>query len=401
MACALGMLALGACVNDLTPRGRWSQPVLHDGYIYVGNTHGSVVRLDAETHAWDANWIYPFKFDDNRKESVGGRSIYGAPTVVDGILYLNNYHCTGNVCNATAFAASIESGDLVWPTGNYDLKTKLIGGQVVTSDGFTVFGTTAIDRERDPPGYLYGLEANPDSPGRFAFKVALDGEVLGDVAYDADANVVYVGTDQGSLYAIDVAREDRYATAAQDRILWSFAADGAIAGPVVFANGHVYFGDLSGRAYKLDPGRRATAWTYEADAWVWAHPLVDVETGKTYVSTLGGHVTALDDRTGGVIWDQVVEGQIVAAPALYVREIAGSERQVLAVPSGDEGVHVLNAADGSDLGMVPTGSGVKSSPTLIGDKLYVHNLDDELRWYSVANQSLLGCVKLEDGTGCG
>ena len=157
--------AMTACINDLTPGGRWSQPVEHENYIYVGNTDGAVVRLDAETHQWDSNWMYPFEIDDGIKKPMGGRAMYGAPTVHDGIVYANNYTCTGNVCQAKAFSVSIATGNFAWPTGDYEVNTKLIGRPVVTADGYTVFGTTAIDRERNPPGYLYALEAGQDVLG--------------------------------------------------------------------------------------------------------------------------------------------------------------------------------------------------------------------------------------------
>ena len=393
--------ALTACVNDLTPSGRWSQPVEHENYIYVGNTDGAVVRLDATSHQWDSNWMYPFEIDDGIKKPMGGRAMYGAPTVHDGIVYANNYTCTGNVCQAKAFSVSIATGNFAWPTGDYEVATKLIGRPVVTADGYTVFGTTAIDRERNPPGYLYALEAGQDVLGRFAFRVALDGEVQGDVAYDADRNTVFLGTDAGTLYAIDVSRSDIYANANDSRVRWMYEAQGAITGPVEFLNGAVYFGDLSGRAYKINRNTQTDEWVYDAQTWIWTHPVVDSESGRAYVSTLGGHVVALDDATGQAIWEQQIEGQIVGQPLLYTRSFVGIDQQVLAVPSGDEGVHLLNTADGSNLGTIPTGSGVKSSPSLINDKLYVHNLDDELRWYNASDQGYLGCVKLVDGGRCG
>ena len=395
-----GAFSLMACVNDLTPSGRWSQPVEHEDFIYVGNKDGVVVRLDAATHQWDANWMYPFEFDDGIKRPRGGRAMYGAPTINDGIVYANNYTCTGNVCEASSFSVSIETGNLAWLTGDYEVRTKLVGRPLITSDGYAVFGTTAIDRERAPPGYLWALEASPDATGRFAFKVPLDGEVQGQVAYDSTRNAVYVGTDSGTLYAIDVSRDDSYADNEEARIRWSYAARGAITGHVHYSNSGIYFGDLTGRAYKIDPSAGSEDWTFDADSWIWSHPIVDTESARVYVGTLGGHVTALDDGGGQRIWDAQINGQIVGAPLLYTRSLAGLDQRVLAVPSGDQGVHVLSTIDGSDLGEIPTGAGVKSSPTLINDKLYVHNLDDELRWYDASNQSLLGCVNLGDGGRC-
>ncbi len=403
----LAMLVLTACVNDLIPNGRWSQPIEHENFIYVGNASGAVVRIDATTHEWDTNWMYPFEFDDGKKKPMGRRAMYGAPTVRDGIVYANSYFCgNGTECEGTAFGVSVETGISAWPLTDYTVNTKLIGRPVITEGGYVVFGTTEIDRDRQVPGYLYALEAGPEALSRFAFRVPLDGEVQDDVAYDPETDTVFVGTDASTLYAIDVSRNDTYAGENESRVLWQYEARGAITGPVAFLNNSVYFGDLSGRAYKINPNTQTDEWVYEAQTWVWAHPVVDTESGRAYVGTLGGHVVALDDATGHVVWEaeEKIPGQIVGQPLVYARnpEDVGRGQTVLAVPtSADEGVHLLNAADGSKLANITTNDGVKSSLSLINNKLYVHNLDDELRWYNTITRDQLGCIRLEDGARCG
>ena len=100
------------------------------------------------------------------------------------------------------------------------------------------------------------------------------------------------------------------------------------------------------------------------------------------------------------IWGQRIEGQIVGTPLLYERVRNEFSQRVLAVPSGDDGVHVLNVIDGEILGIFPTDSAVKSSPVFINDFIYVHTLDGELKWFSSGDQTLQGCVALKDGGRC-
>ena len=406
----IGILAfaLTACVNDLTPRGRWSQPVEHENYIYVGNADGVVVRLDAETHQRDTNWVYPFEYDGGIKKSKGGNAMYGAPTIRDGIVYGSNYFCrNGTECEGTVFGVSIETGNSAWPPPDYLVNTKLVGRPIITDDGYAVFGTTQIDRDRSVSGYLYALEAGSDSISRFAFRVPLDGEVQNDVAYDHETETVFVGTDASTLYAIDVSRSDTFGETNESRVLWQYDARGAITGPVSFANNAVYFGDLSGTAYKINPSTGAADWVYEAQTWVWAHPVTDSESGYTYIGTLGGHVVALDDRTGNFEWEaeKKIDGQIVGQPLVYTRGSTdiGRGQRVLAVPSSAEtGLHLFNAADGQWIADIETGAndGVKSSLSFFNDKLYIHNLDDELLWFDT-QRNPLGCVRLTDGGSCG
>ena len=217
----------------------------------------------------------------------------------------------------------------------------------------------------------------------------------GAAAIDDTTNTAYVGTSAGTLYAIDVSSGD-----IGSRVKWTFSAEGSIPGSVLLHEGAIYFGDLSGRFYRLNPRTQTMEWVFEAGAWVWATATPDDENGAIYVSTLGGHVHALNISTGAPIWDQRIEGQIIGTPLLYQRVRNEFSQRVLAVPSGDDGVHVLNVNDGEVLGIFPTDSAVKSSPVLINDLVYVHTLDGELKWFSPGDQTLQGCVALKDGGRC-
>ena len=118
------------------------------------------------------------------------------------------------------------------------------------------------------------------------------------------------------------------------------------------------------------------------------------------MSTLGGHVHALNISTGLPVWGQRIDGQIVGSPLLFDRVRNNFSQRVLAVPSGEADVHALNVNDGQIIGTFPTDSAVKSSPVLINDFVYIHTLDGELKWYSPSDQTLQGCVALKDGGRC-
>ena len=59
----LGAASLTGCLNDLTPQGRWSSPVSDGDFVYVGNIDGVLVRVDAVSHSFDVNWLYPYELD--------------------------------------------------------------------------------------------------------------------------------------------------------------------------------------------------------------------------------------------------------------------------------------------------------------------------------------------------
>ena len=387
--------AMTACLNDLTPQGRWSSPVSDGEYIYVGNLEGVLVRVDAVSHSWDVNWLYPYEIDGVRKKPNGLGAMYGAPVIENGAVYAAGYSCRGSECDGEIFGVSAESGALSWNSGSYPLRGKLVGQIQPTGNGLLLLGTGPIDGERDPPGYLYALSADPNAGRRVEWREPLDGEVWGQAAIDNVTNTAYVGTDSGTLYAIDISGGD-FGT----RVKWTYSAQGSISGPVLFHEGAIYFGDLSGHFYRLNPRTQAPDWEFEAGAWIWAKATPDDENGAIYVSTLGGHVHALNISTGLPIWGQIIDGQIVGSPLLFDRIRNEFSQRVLAVPSGDEGVHVLNVINGEVLGAFPTDSAVKSSPVLINDFIYVHTLDGELKWFSPSDLTVQGCVQLKDGGRC-
>ena len=150
---------------------------------------------------------------------------------------------------------------------------------------------------------------DPNAGRRVEWRVPLDGEALGAAAIDNTTNTAYIGTTAGTLYAIDISAGDL-----NERVKWTFSAEGSIPGPVLIHEGAVYFGDLSSRFYRLNPRTQTTDWVFEAGAWVWAQAVPDDQNGAIYVSTLGGHIHALNISTGAPIWGQRIEGQIVGTP---------------------------------------------------------------------------------------
>ena len=385
-----------ACLNDLTPQGRWSSPVSDGDFIYVGNSEGVLVRVDSTSHAYDVNWLYPYELDGVRKKPQGLGAIYGSPVIENGAVYAAGYNCRGSECDGEIFGISIESGGISWNSGGYQLRSKLVGQIEPTDNGLLILGTGPIDDDREPPGYLYALSSEPNAGRRVEWRVPLDGEVWGAAAIDNATNTAYVGTDAGTIYAINIAKGEL-----DSRVKWTFKSNGAIAGSLLFHDGAIYFGDLSSMFYRLNPRTQSADWMFDAGAWVWAKAVPDTENGAIYVSTLGGHVHALNISTGAMIWGQRIEGQVVGAPLLFDRIRNEFTQRVLAVPSGQEDVHVLNINDGQVIGTFPTDSPVKSSPVLINDFIYVHTLDGDLKWYSPSDQTLQGCVVLKDGGRCG
>ena len=123
---------------------------------------------------------------------------------------------------------------------------------------------------------------------------------------------VYVGSQNGTVYALD---------AALGCIRWTFAASGGVRTAIVVGNGLVYFGDTAANVYAVDATTGARRWVRSVEV----HPLARItgsamlHDGRLYVPTSSyeesqgadpqyacctfrGSLTALDATTGAVMW---------------------------------------------------------------------------------------------------
>ena len=123
---------------------------------------------------------------------------------------------------------------------------------------------------------------------------------------------VYVGSQNGTVYALD---------AASGCIRWTFAAAGGVRTSITIADNVVYFGDTAANVYAVDANTGARRWVRAVES----HPLaritgsITLHDGRLYAGTSSyeesqgadpqyacctfrGSVTALDAATGAVLW---------------------------------------------------------------------------------------------------
>ncbi|MDA1278488.1 MAG: PQQ-binding-like beta-propeller repeat protein [Chloroflexi bacterium] len=394
------MIVSAACIDDLTPEGGWSSPVVENDKLFVGNRDGNLVRFDPATGNLDQNWRYP------RGDGLG--AIYSSPVIVGDKIYGAGYTCRGDNCDGEIFALNLADGSSIWGQTGLELKTKLVGPIGIVGSTLLV-GTGELGEEDDgPEGYLYGLDASTGASSIVKWRIALDGNAWSGVAIDG--STAYVGTTAGTIYAVDTSDADRFSADPDSRILWTFEAEGAVAGPILARDGDIFFGDLGSNVYKLDASARSASptisrlntgtgeWKFEAGAWGWARPVL--EGGTVFVSVLDGTIYALDEATGTKKWSATIDGQIVAAPTLFDRKRGETRERALAVPSGEKNVRVISVIDGRELGVFVTDEPVKSTPLVHGGNLYVHTLNGDLKWFSVDDTNQRGCIDLKGGGRC-
>ena len=104
-------------------------------------------------------------------------------------------------------------------------------------------------------------------------------------------NIVYVGSNDGLLYAIN----EKYG-----ELEWTFKSGAEIiSSPAAYKN-LILFGSGNGKFYAVSNKGRVR-WTYDSGAPVYSSPVVD-DKGIVYFGNNKAELTALDAETGKVVW---------------------------------------------------------------------------------------------------
>ena len=166
--------------------------------------------------------------------------------------------------------------------------------------------------------------------------------------------IVYVGSDDGKVYALD---------AATGHLRWTYTTGGGVASSPAVVGGTVYVGSEDHKVYALDAATGHLRWTYTTGDRVDSSPAV--VGGTVYVGSHDGKVYALDAATGHLRWTYTTGAVAVdSSPA-----VAGG---IVYVTTGWDGnVYALDAATGQHKWTYSAGAEIESSPAVADGTVYV------------------------------
>ncbi|NHN43526.1 PQQ-binding-like beta-propeller repeat protein [Halorubellus sp. JP-L1] len=259
-------------------RGVHGTPAVVDGVAYVGGYDGVLTAVDVESG--DRVW-----------RSGLGDAIGSSPAYHDGVVYIAvEYHDP----SGAMFGVDAESGDVVWED------------QRVTDHPHS---TCAIDRDA---GYLV-VGANdgdlyawtyPDL--EFAWTFSTDGAIKGPVAtYDGAA---FFGSWDHSIYRVDLAEGTES---------WSTRTNGLVmSGPAVDpAADVVYVGSKDGRLYALSTDSGKATWEYDAGSAIIGCPVVTDE--HVLVGSYDRTLHAVAEDAGDRAWTARGVGRVTSTPLVH------------------------------------------------------------------------------------
>ena len=250
----------------------------------------------------------------------------------------------------SACSASASLGQS-WPGLSADADTAYL------ADGAQIYAVRLRDTAE-----LWRYPAKPDAKMSFY----ADPVLLGD----GRLVIGSAGTDH-CLYVIDTTKVAADTKTPDANCFFAAAQDRWVASPLVVDN-VVYAPNNDGTLYAVDLAKGELLWSLEigGGGHLWAKPVTD---GKTlYVSSLDHHLYAIDLTSHKVTWAVDLGGSVPSAPAL------SADGKTLYVGSLASKVFALNAANGSTLWEIKTQQWVWGSPSVDGDVIYTADIKGQL-----------------------
>jgi outer membrane protein assembly factor BamB len=223
--------------------------------------------------------------------------------------------------------------------------------------------------------------------GRILWSTPLSGGIDSEARYDDVHRQVYLGTDDGLVYALD---PNSGATR------WSYRGKGAIERRAELGGDAIYVSSATDRVVALEPRTGRLLWQYERESpegfTIHGHAGPRLHRGLVYTGFSDGYLVALNAGTGDLVWtrslatasEQYVD--VDATPALFGEDLLLASSYsgglyALTTSSGDvrwrlgvEGASSVRVIDGRLYFSAPRDGLTALTPT--GDILWRQGLAD-------------------------
>jgi eukaryotic-like serine/threonine-protein kinase len=203
-----------------------------------------------------------------------------------------------------------------------------------------------------------GISSPATATGALAWTFNTGLAIEGGAVLDS-ANNVYITSANGSAYAVtkDGAQ------------IWQFSTAGpsAVRTTPAFENGHVYVGADDGSVYALDATSGKQVWTFKAGGSIVAS--IAPSDNVVYAASVDHKLYCLDSTTGKKLWEFQADAEIDSSPA----QAPGGE---LYFGASDNKLYALNAGNGKSLWSRSTGGTITAAPAVgLNDSVFVGSDD--------------------------
>ncbi len=231
-------------------------------------------------------------------------------------------------CQGRGLFDATRTNDVAWSV--------VTEGIVESSPAIAGDGTTYVGSY---DGKLYAITQN----GTIRWAVDLGSPVSGSPSIADDGSILVGGFD-GKVHCLNKSGEEQ----------WSYTTGGMVISSPLIKDGVVYVGSLDKSLYALDLAAGTKNWSYATGSGVWSSPAVD-DSGVIYFGSDDGAVYAINPD-GTRKWRYATYSSILPAPAL-------TSNGVVYIGSGDGYFYAINP-DGTLKWRYETGRPIDSSAAI-------------------------------------
>jgi outer membrane protein assembly factor BamB len=200
-------------------------------------------------------------------------------------------------------------------------------------------------------GTIYALDA---ATGDIRWTLTIGGEVVASPT--VVNNTVFIGGTDGIICAVDAATGD---------VHWTYTGTDSVASSPGLIDDTVYIG-IGEKVYALHASNGQIRWVHSTEGEIFSSPAIVGDT--VYIGSYDGTVYALDTATGDTQWTYSTEDIVVSSPAVVSNTVY--------VSSYDSTVSAINATTGTRQWTYTTNGMVASSPAVVDGTVYIASADE-------------------------
>ena len=232
------------------------------------------------------------------------------------------------------------------------------------SSAVAIYGTPVVDGNRV---YMAGYNGKI-----YVYSLTTNSFVVESKVLDNDNNhtivggiivgngLVYVGSSNGNLYALDADTLER---------AWKFSTNGKIWSTPVLVNGTVFVGSFDKNVYAIDATTGEEKWSNPIGGAMMATPVV--VGGVVYVVSFDRHIYAFNEITGEQKWKTPVDEQNNKTPKEWFWATPVLFNGFLYAPCLDGYVYAVDITNPSNIIAFDLQASISASPVVSGGKVVV------------------------------
>jgi outer membrane protein assembly factor BamB len=173
-------------------------------------------------------------------------------------------------------------------------------------------------------------------------------------------------------------------------LLWTFSTDkGGFESTAAIVDGVVYAGSTDGNLYAIDLATGKKRWEFATPLGFTASPAV--QNGKVFIGDGDGTFYGIDAASGHKLWSFATEGQIDSSANFHAgRVLFGSQ---------DSYLYCLNADSGKLVWKCKSPNQIRCFPTVADNRCFVAGCDGQLHIIDMDKGVAVGSVKIDSPTG--